>query len=550
MADAKAYAEWLVANPDKKGTPKFEKVAEAYAAARQIEPQPVAVPASTQPAPKEQVMPYSDIAITEPVMSRAESIQAMKGVGGKVADVALEGGGGAMGQAVGAFPALSGPTMGLSVPVGGFIGGAAGNTLAQLRQRSNGERTGFSVPEAVGAGVASMIPGAPMAGAGVKAVAKEGLKQGAANLAGVAVETIGEQKKLPTIPQAALAVGGSVVGAGIGRGMDTGAKVIAADRRAIDNAVRDQTLSAARAAGYKVTPSQLSDAPAVTRALEWLAGGPQTAAATENTARTVNLALARKAIGMPENQVLNLESLAKIRESQGAVYAEVEKVSNKAAQALQDFRKARDRSRAFWLENDRNGTVVSGDAARAWDLKAEAAKDKLEQELKDAGKADLIDKWNYARTTIAKVHLIEDAFSEGEGAVMADLIARRRKAGKTITTDELETMANFAQATGLKGGKPNKVSVVAHPLAAFGAVGSGMYQGGPGAALIGGGIAFGAPLLAKEVLLSNRFQNALMTPSYRPAMPMDFKAAIGQLSAMGVGREAGRQEEIRPVPYR
>ena len=52
------------------------------------------------------------------------------------AGMALEGGGGAMGQAIGSLPVLSGPSLGLSVPIGGFIGGAAGNTMNQLRQRA------------------------------------------------------------------------------------------------------------------------------------------------------------------------------------------------------------------------------------------------------------------------------------------------------------------------------------------------------------------------------------------------------------------------------
>ena len=465
------------------------------------------------------------------------------------AGMALEGGGGAVGQAVGALPMLSGPTLGLSVPVGGFIGGAGGNALSQLRQRASGERPGFSVSEAMGAGVASMVPGAPMAKAGIKAVAKEGVKQGAANLAGMAVETYGENKQLPNVGQAMMAVGGGVAGAGIGRAMDTGASVIKATRHEIDNAVRDQTLAAARQAGYKIAPSQLSDAPAVARALEWLAGGPQTVAATEATARSVNLALARKAIGLAENDVVNLPALKAIRDAQGAVYGDVASVSSKAADALQGFKEARDRSRAFWLEHDRNGTVAASDAAKEWDKKMEGFKSALDQELKDKGRADLIPAFQKARETIAKTHLIEDAFNEGSGSVMADIIAKRRKSGKTITTDELEIIANFAEATGITG-KPKRVAAVAHPLAAFTAANSGLYFGGPGQALAAGGAAVAAPMLAKTLLMSNPVQNAMMAPRYGSAMPMDIGAAMGSLSAMAGGREMARDPNQRPVPYR
>ena len=38
MADAKAYAEWIVNNQDKRGTPEFAKVAEAYELSKSVDP--------------------------------------------------------------------------------------------------------------------------------------------------------------------------------------------------------------------------------------------------------------------------------------------------------------------------------------------------------------------------------------------------------------------------------------------------------------------------------------------------------------------------------
>jgi uncharacterized protein (DUF2342 family) len=38
MANAEAYARWIVENADKKGTPEFETVAQAYQAARAQQP--------------------------------------------------------------------------------------------------------------------------------------------------------------------------------------------------------------------------------------------------------------------------------------------------------------------------------------------------------------------------------------------------------------------------------------------------------------------------------------------------------------------------------
>lgn len=471
--------------------------------------------------------------------------QSRSALGRALMDVAIEGGGGAAGQAVGALPVLSAPTLGLSVPIGGFIGGAGGNALKQLRQRSNGERAGFSTSEALGAGVASMYPGSSLAKAGLKTIAKDAALQGGANLAGMAVESGG----VPSLGQSLSALAGGAAGAGLAKGLDTGASSVAAIRKQIDNAVRDETLFAARQAGYKIAPSQLSDAPAVARALEWLAGGPQTVAATEATAREVNLALARKAIGMGENDIVNLPALEAVRKAQGEVYKEVAGVSTRAEVALQKFKEARDRSRAFWQENDRTGTVASGDAAREWTDKMEVYQKVLDKELKDKGRADLIPAFQKARETIAKTHLIEDAFNEGSGSVMGDIIAKRRKAGKTITTDELEVIANFVEATGVAG-KTKKVSAVAHPLAAMAATSGALYSGGSAHAMAAGGTAIAAPLLAKHFLMGDFVQNQLMMPSYRAAMPQDLGAAMASLSAMAGGREMGRQDAPRPVPYR
>ena len=103
---------------------------------------------------------------------------------GMAADIGLEAGGATAGQMIGVF---GGP---VGVGIGGFIGGAGGNTAAQMRQIKAGDRSGFSIPEMLGAGVSSIIPGGSLAKAGVKTVAKEVAKQSSAQLAGMAVESL------------------------------------------------------------------------------------------------------------------------------------------------------------------------------------------------------------------------------------------------------------------------------------------------------------------------------------------------------------------------
>ena len=65
MADPQKYAEWIVANADKKGTPEFDKVASAYAEARRLQnaaPTEAPVPVST---PTESVTKPRDYAASE-----------------------------------------------------------------------------------------------------------------------------------------------------------------------------------------------------------------------------------------------------------------------------------------------------------------------------------------------------------------------------------------------------------------------------------------------------------------------------------------------------
>ena len=78
-------------------------------------------------------------------------------IGRMAVDMGTEVGGAIAGQALGA--PLAPVTFGLSIPVGGAIGGGIANTLVQRGQIERGEREDFSFGELTAATLLSAIPG-------------------------------------------------------------------------------------------------------------------------------------------------------------------------------------------------------------------------------------------------------------------------------------------------------------------------------------------------------------------------------------------------------
>jgi hypothetical protein len=259
----------------------------------------------------------------------------------------------------------------------------------------------------------------------------------------------------------------------------------------------------------------------------------------------VTKALVRRAIGLPVDEVLDLKAIKGVMEREGMVYGEVEAISPLAKTALTKFREARDLSRAYWKENDKMGTVVSEREAKKADAAAKSYLAVIEKELKRNGTPELYDKFQKARVTISKAHLIEDAFDTGSGTVMADIIAKRRKSGDTITTGELEIIANFAEA--FPRSSDNKIEraaqSVVHPILASSAAYSAFYAGGAPAAASTAAIALMAPRGVREFLLSDAVQRSAIESSFKPRIPQDFSASVAQRAPMEMFRNPAPKQE-------
>lgn len=190
MANANAYAEWIVANRDKKGTPDFETVAAAY---------------------KEAI-----------AKEQGQAQGQGPSIGRMAADTGIEVGGAIAGQLAGA--PLAPFTFGASIPVGGAIGGAAANIAVQKGQIARGEREDFSFGELAVATGLSAIPGGKAVKGGAtlgKTIAKRSI-QGAGISAGSELgKTLIDEGRAPTAEEFTTALAfGTLTGGALG-GVET-----------------------------------------------------------------------------------------------------------------------------------------------------------------------------------------------------------------------------------------------------------------------------------------------------------------------------------------
>ena len=455
---------------------------------------------------------------------------------GMAADIGLEAGGATAGQMIGV---MGGP---VGVAVGGFIGGAGGNAAAQMRQIKAGDRPKFSVPEMLGTGASSMIPGGSLFKASAATIAKEVAKQSSAQLAGMAIESLGERGDISkmTAPQAVVTFLGTSAGIGGAALTDMGKKVQRQLIDKADKAVRDKTLEEARKEGYIILPSSLGKSGVVNDALEFIAGKSATMADIVERNDFVTKSLAKRAIGIPLTETLDVAALERVRKEAGNVYAEAASVSGKASKALENYKLARDEARIFSIAYERSGQAADLKQFKKYQAKADGYWSTINSEAKKVGQTDLIDRLQKSKVLISKTHLIEDAYNTGAGTVAADIIAKRRASGQVIPTDELKIIADFAEAFPRASDEAieKSASAIVRPLAmaAVPAVGYGLTRNPATVASLAASTLF-APSAARGVLTNNLYQKLMATPKYNVNVPQDLGAMLTQMSGMATGRQ-------------
>jgi hypothetical protein len=311
--------------------------------------------------------------------------------------------------------------------------------------------------------------------------------------------------------------------------------------------VSDQILSKAQQAGYVVPPATTN--PTVfNRTLEGIAGKANVAQAASVRNQAITNALARRALGLPEDAPLTSDTLDELRSNAGQSY---EKVSNAGtinvdpqyhadisdltksstkinkdfpsyqsgpqaqikglADSLRPANDSMDASTAVELSKDlrfnanandsvamRTGDPTAKAMGRAQRDAAEAIEDQVQRHLTANGQPDLADEWNQARTQIAKSYTVQKAL-DGAGNVDATKLGRALK--NKNYNDELQTAGDFANAFP-KAARvlPGKESMPGmSPLDVYGSVATSIAAGNPLPMLMGPG-----RMVARKLALSGQ----------------------------------------------
>lgn len=256
-------------------------------------------------------------------------------------------------------------------------------------------------------------------------------------------------------------------------------------------------LAEARAAGYKVVPSDIE--PTMGRRLvEGISSREALESSLAAKNQKVTDRLARQALGLTKSDPLDENTLKKLRteayetgykpiEQAGRINADVDyllelnDVGRKYGSVTPSFPKAaKDEVEKIIKAHRVNGFEGRDALKRISDLRADATAafkrdendlgsamrgvaDALENQLErhlDVNNAGAVDRFRQARIQMAKTHAVEAAMKRGEGSVDATKLANlfQRKAP---LTDELATIAKSANAFGNAFRQPGKAKAAA-----------------------------------------------------------------------------------------
>lgn len=339
------------------------------------------------------------------------------------------------------------------------------------------------------------------------------------------------------------------------------AKMAATQLRKEQNAVRDQTLAQAREAGYVFSPTETNPG-ALNQALEGYAGKLSTRQLASQKNQEVTNALAKQAVGVPENVPLTPELMQQVRRSAydqgyrpveaageirpgklykqalddieqkytGAAKSFPEAVSNEVKQMVEGLRVTKFDSgdavkMAQILRDDAGKSFASGNSAlgKAQRAGATVIEDQIERGLAGQGQngQQLLNDFREARKTMAKTHTIESAIRPGTGNVDAQKFAAALRKGKPLS-GELEKIGMTADAFPTSMKMPEAAGAIPgiSPLDVFSGAGMGIAGAGLTGSPLGAAAALipaGRPL-ARAALLSEPYQRAKVMPKYKNSL--------------------------------
>lgn len=239
---------------------------------------------------------------------------------------------------------------------------------------------------------------------------------------------------------------GQVIGNKIGSALQTrlADKTAEAAANQSRNAVKDATLAEGRAAGYVVPNSEVAPSFLGNR-LESLGG--KAAIKQEATARNqgVTNSLARKALGLADDESISQNAIDAVRKKAGAVYEEVGSLSPQAKLDLEALKQARNDAQGWFNAYNRSASPADLEKAKAARALVDQLDASLEAAATSAGRTDLPAALAQARKEIAKSYTVQRALNPATGDVSAPTIGRLFAKGKPLS-DGLDTIGSFQAA--------------------------------------------------------------------------------------------------------
>lgn len=374
---------------------------------------------------------------------------------------------------------------------------------------------------------------------------------------------------------AALGAGGGAAGYGAGKyltgkiGGALASREAARAAQKTSNSVKDATVQNARNLGYTVNPTQANPS-FKNQLLEGLSGKIKTQQLAAERNQGVTNAIAKKTLGLADDAQLTPDTIEGVRRSAGKVYETVKNTQGKItadqdyyaslsslldenralsqdfpeladkgiddlvatlskpefspASAIEAIKRLRSNAKTMFKSDDPAKVAV----ARASKQASDAIEGLVERNLSASGNTELFGQFKAARELIAKTYTIESALNQGSGNVVGGKLAGQLAKGKPLSGD-LKQAAQFSAAFPRATQEITSSMPMISPLDVYATGATAVASGNP---LVMGAI--GARPAARNMLLSNFYQNRNLTPSYaKPAYESLLGGAAPRLSQAG-----------------
>lgn len=340
----------------------------------------------------------------------------------------------------------------------------------------------------------------------------------------------------------AFGASGGLAGFAVGKGLQMGAKALVkrmADKMSSEVAQTTANAKVAQEAGYRLPPVTTNPT-WFNRLMEGLAGKQTTAQLASVRNQEVTNRLARRSLGLKDDQAITPEVLRSVRQEASRAYQALDEIPITAdvryGKALQELTSRQSKAsqgfpgggpdplakevQALWQPEFSGGQALAKisllreqaratfrtdpSLARGLNGAADALEDVMDRNLQAMGSGELLRNYRTARMQIARAHTVERALNPATGNVSARELGRQLAKGKPLS-GELKQAGQVGLAF------PKVTAEVRESMPGVSPLDGAMVAGSMMAGAPAGGLAWltGRPLL-RNTLLSRPAQAALV----------------------------------------